>query len=72
MWWLFDTSVKKKYYDKEQTIIKSEVFVCNGKEEGEYKSYHKNRQLSQIFNYIDDKIHGKKWKNIFFISKRKK
>ena len=52
------TGVKREYYDKEQTIIKSEVFVCNGKEEGEYKSYHYNGQLWEIYNNIDEKRQG--------------
>ena len=54
------TGVKREYHDNEQTIIKSEVFLCNGKEEGDYKSYHENGQLNEICNYIDGKREGKK------------
>ena len=38
--------------------LESEVFEINGKREGEYKSYHKNGQLYEIYNCIDGKRNG--------------
>jgi len=52
------TGVKRTYYDNKQTILKSEVFVLNGKEEGEFKSYWCNGQLGEICNYINGEING--------------
>ena len=48
--------VIKTYYDTGQ--LRSEVFVIDGKENGESKYYHKNGQLKLIQFYIDGKI---KW-----------
>jgi len=50
------TGYKKEYYDKEETMIKSEAFYLNGKMEGEYKLYSRYGHLLLICNYI----HGKK------------
>ena len=46
------TGVYREYHDKENTKIKSEVFMLNGKK-GIYKLYHKNGQLKEEVNYID-------------------
>ena len=45
--------IYREYHDKEKTKIKSEVFMTNGKKEGEYKSYYKNGELHEKVNYID-------------------
>ena len=47
--------VYRKYYDKDKTKIKLEVFMMNGKKEGVYKKYYDNGQLCEEVNYIDDK-----------------
>ena len=52
------TGVYREYYDKEKNILKSEVFINNGKKEGIYNSYHENGQLCEEVNYIDGKING--------------
>ncbi len=38
----------------------SEVFILNGKKEGEYKSYHKNGQLNEIVMYTNNKKNGER------------
>ena len=52
------TGVYREYFDKEQTELKSEVFMMNGKREGIYKSYWSNGQLYEEVNYIDGKRNG--------------
>jgi len=52
------TGVYREYYNKKKPIIKSEVFMLNGKRNGILKSYHKNGQLKEEVNYIDDKMNG--------------
>jgi len=42
------TGVQQKYYDEEQTIIQSEVYVCNGKMEGKYTEYFLNGKFAII------------------------
>ena len=49
------TGVYREYFDKEQTKLKLEVFMHNGKMNGIYKSYHNNGQLMAEVNYIDGK-----------------
>jgi antitoxin component YwqK of YwqJK toxin-antitoxin module len=49
------TGVIREYFDEEQTKLKSEVFMNNGKKEGIYKSYYNNGQLWEEVNYIDGK-----------------
>jgi antitoxin component YwqK of YwqJK toxin-antitoxin module len=49
------TGVYREYFYKEQTKLKSEVFMNNGKMEGIYKSYYGNGQLKSEINYIDGK-----------------
>jgi antitoxin component YwqK of YwqJK toxin-antitoxin module len=48
--------VKRTYYETGE--LESEVFLLNGKKNGEYKSYHRNGQLRVIYSYIDGKING--------------
>jgi len=36
------TGVYREHHDKEKNILKSEVFMINGKKEGIYKSYYDN------------------------------
>ena len=50
--------VIRTYHDPEETKLKSEVFMMNGKKEGVYKSYYENGQLEYEVNYIDDKKNG--------------
>jgi antitoxin component YwqK of YwqJK toxin-antitoxin module len=45
--------VKRMYYPTGE--LKSEVFIINGKKNGERKSYHENGQLKTICNYVNDK-----------------
>ena len=50
------TGVYREYFDKEQTKLKLEVFMHNGKREGICKSYYyMNGQLCSEVNYIDGK-----------------
>ena len=48
--------VKRTYYNNGE--LESEVFLLNGKRNGEYKEYHMNGQLYWICSYIDDKLYG--------------
>jgi len=60
------TGVYREYYDEKKNILKSEVFMINGKKEGIYNSYHENGQLCEEINYIDNKMNGiykSYWKN---------
>jgi len=52
------TGVQREFYDTDKTKIKSEVFILNGKKEGEYKSYHPNGCLKNICTYFNDKLNG--------------
>jgi len=54
------TGVIRTYHDEEQTKLKEEYFVCNGKKEGIYKEYYDNGQLWEEVNYIDGERNGKK------------
>ncbi len=38
--------------------IKSQVFIINGKKEGEYKKYYKNGILGSCYNYTNDIKNG--------------
>ena len=48
--------VHKEYYPN--NIIKSEVFVNNGKKEGDYKEYDQDGQILVECNYINDRLEG--------------
>ena len=48
--------VKRTYYNNGE--LESEVFVINGKRNGNYKEYHENGQLMEICSYIDGKKNG--------------
>ncbi len=50
------SGLKYEYYLTGE--LYSEVFVINGKREGEYKSYYKDGNIWIICNYINDIIHG--------------
>ena len=52
------SGVIRTYHDQDETKLKEEVFMINGKKEGVYKSYHKNKQLYEEVNYINGKKHG--------------
>ena len=48
--------VKRTYYETGE--LESEVFLLNGKKNGEYKSYRENGQLESISSYNNDEING--------------
>jgi len=50
------SEVKRTYYESGK--LKTEVFLINGKKNGEEKLYYENGQLEEICSYIDDKMHG--------------
>ena len=57
------TGVVKTYYDKEETKLKEEYFLVNGKKEGIKKLYYIgegniNGKLSSIVNYINNYMDG--------------
>ncbi len=56
-------SVQKEYYDEDEKVLKSEVFIVNNNMEGEYKSYYESSsiddlQLELICNYVDGVKNG--------------
>jgi antitoxin component YwqK of YwqJK toxin-antitoxin module len=57
------TGVVKTYYDMEETKLKEEYILVNGKKEGIKKLYYIgksniNGKLSSIVNYINDYMDG--------------
>ena len=48
--------IKRTYYETGELL--SEVFVIDGKINGEYKSYHDNGQLEMECTFIDDNKNG--------------
>ena len=52
------TGVVRTYYDKEQTKLKEEYFLVNGKKEGIKKLYYDNGKLSSIGSYVDNWMDG--------------
>ena len=48
--------LKREYYSNGD--IKSQVFIINGKKEGQYKKYYKNGILGSVYNYINDIKNG--------------
>jgi len=46
------------YYDETKIKLLSKYFIFNGKQEGEYKSYHWNGQLWVICNYKNGAFEG--------------
>jgi antitoxin component YwqK of YwqJK toxin-antitoxin module len=50
------TGVHRTYYKTGE--LESEVFMNNGKKEGEYKEFYESGQLWEICNYINDKKEG--------------
>ena len=60
-------SVKRTFYDVEQTRLKEEWFEIDGKKNGPYKGYWDNGQLYEEVNYINGEgngIYKLYWKNI--------
>ena len=53
-----ENGVIYKYYSTTEIKLCYNYFIFNGKKEGEYKSYHWNRQLFVRFNYVNDRIEG--------------
>ena len=47
------TGVKREFYYNEN--LRSEVFMCNRKKEGEYKYFYKNGQLKKHCFYVNGK-----------------
>ena len=45
------TGVVRNFYDNGQ--LKSEVFICNGEKEGEYKTFYQNGQLWEYSFYVN-------------------
>ena len=54
--------VTRTYYSTGE--LQREVFILNGKRNGEQKWYDSNGQLESICSYIDDKLNGE-YKNSF-------
>jgi len=52
------TCIVRTYYDKEETELKEEFFLVNGKKEGDNKLYYSNGQIWCICSYINDKINS--------------
>ncbi len=50
------SELTREYYHRGE--LYSEVFMINGKKEGEYRSYYPNGKLCIICNYVNDKIIG--------------
>ena len=50
------TGVKRDFHDNGK--LRSEVYMCNGKLEGDYKEYNDKGELVKWFIYVDGLFNG--------------